>query len=140
MIKKKTVPLIIENLEGRVLLMLRDNKLTIPYPNYWTLLGGFVEEGETLEEALKREIMEELNYKIKDFKFFGKYFSEDKERNLLKEHNVFYTVGDYKCSDFDLGEGQEIRFFSKDEILKLKVPPIARKIILDYFNHPKKSK
>lgn len=138
MVKRKTAPVIIENLKGKVLLILRDNKPSIPYPNYWTVLGGFVEKGETPKQAVAREAKEELDYTIINFKFFKKYFSEDKKRNLKKEHNVFYSVGDYKLSDFKLQEGQEIRFLSKTEIQKLKMTPIGREIILDYFeNHPK---
>ena len=56
---KKTKPqcgLIIENAEGRVLLQLRDDKRTIPYPNCWGTFGGQVEDGETPEHAIVREV------------------------------------------------------------------------------------
>jgi ADP-ribose pyrophosphatase YjhB (NUDIX family) len=41
----------------------KDNKYLLlyhPLTNLWTLPGGKVEKGESLEEALKREIKEEL--------------------------------------------------------------------------------
>jgi 8-oxo-dGTP pyrophosphatase MutT (NUDIX family) len=40
------VSIILENTEGDVLL-LRDNKSTIVFPNRWTLVDGKVEDGET---------------------------------------------------------------------------------------------
>jgi len=44
----------------RLLIYLRDNKPEIPFPNHWDLFGGHVEEGEAPEEALVRELKEEL--------------------------------------------------------------------------------
>ena len=38
---------LIENTEGKVLLLRRDNKSTILDPNHWTLVGGKVEDRET---------------------------------------------------------------------------------------------
>lgn len=37
----------------------------------WVLISGFVEIGETLEEAAKREVFEEAGIHIKDLKYFG---------------------------------------------------------------------
>ena len=37
----------------------------------WVLISGFVEIGETLEEAAKREVFEETGIRIKDLKYFG---------------------------------------------------------------------
>jgi ADP-ribose pyrophosphatase YjhB (NUDIX family) len=44
-----------------------------PKRGYLGLPGGFVGHGETLEEALGREIQEELNLAIKDFRYFGSF-------------------------------------------------------------------
>lgn len=35
------------------------------------LIAGFVEIGETLEEAVKREVMEEVNLKVKGLRYYG---------------------------------------------------------------------
>ncbi|KKQ41694.1 MAG: Hydrolase, NUDIX family [Microgenomates group bacterium GW2011_GWC1_37_8] len=39
--------------KNKILLFLRDNIRTIPYPNHWQLPGGGVEKGETPFKALK---------------------------------------------------------------------------------------
>ena len=53
---KEIASIILENDKGEFLLYLRDNKPDIPFPGYWDLIGGHVEEGETPEEALIREV------------------------------------------------------------------------------------
>jgi 8-oxo-dGTP diphosphatase len=67
---EKIAAIILENDNGELLLYLRDEKPGIPFPHHWDLIGGHVEEGETTEQALFREVKEELNYDLVDYKFF----------------------------------------------------------------------
>lgn len=39
--------------------------------NMYSTLAGFVESGETLEQAVHREVMEEVNVKVKNLRYFG---------------------------------------------------------------------
>lgn len=39
--------------------------------NMYSIIAGFIEPGETLEECVKREVMEEVGIKVKDIKYFG---------------------------------------------------------------------
>lgn len=48
--------------QGNILMGLRDSRG--PNPNYWEFPGGQLEPGETLEECLHREWVEELNLHI----------------------------------------------------------------------------
>ncbi|SKA97809.1 8-oxo-dGTP diphosphatase [Sporosarcina newyorkensis] len=63
-IKKKihVVGAIIENEQKEILCALRGPEMTLP--NYWEFPGGKIEQGESKEEALKREIQEELGCTI----------------------------------------------------------------------------
>ena len=49
---------------GKYLFVLRDDKLGIPNPNCWGLLGGGINLGEEPLQALKREIKEEVNIEL----------------------------------------------------------------------------
>lgn len=59
---------------GRVMLNLRSENVT--YSNYWGFIGGKVEAGETPEQALTREIHEEIGDNIpelRDIELFDKF-------------------------------------------------------------------
>ena len=46
--------------DGKILMQQRDNSDSLSDPNKWTFFGGMVEDDETLEEALNRELLEEI--------------------------------------------------------------------------------
>jgi 8-oxo-dGTP pyrophosphatase MutT (NUDIX family) len=47
----------------RYLLQLRDAKPTILLPDHWACFGGGIEPGESPESALRRELVEELEFR-----------------------------------------------------------------------------
>lgn len=63
--KVKVVAAVIENEKNEILCALRAHNMAIP--NMWEFPGGKVEEGENLQEALEREIAEELECEIKAY-------------------------------------------------------------------------
>lgn len=50
--------------DNKFLMQLRDNIPTIVYPGYWAFFGGHIEPGETPEVAVRREVLEEINYTL----------------------------------------------------------------------------
>lgn len=66
--------------------------------DFYGLIAGFVETGETLEQAVQREVMEETHITIKNIKYFGSqawpypcglmvgYMAEYKSGELLLQH------------------------------------------------------
>ena len=58
------VAAILRNPQGRILLQRRDEKLDVPFAGYWTLPGGKVEDGETPEDAIEREVLEEIELEV----------------------------------------------------------------------------
>ena len=63
-------------------------------PGIVCLPAGHVEPNESLEDALKREMLEELDIKVKEFKFVCKNFHV--ASNGEKQHAYCYRITDYE--------------------------------------------
>ena len=110
----------------KVLLQLRDDKPGIWFPNHWSLIGGHVELGEQPEEAAKREFREETGYELRHPALFH---SEEVQKDNETRQRFFFRDEYDTAQQIHCYEGQEMNFFSLDEIRKLRVAPIHIPII-----------
>ncbi|HEX6842462.1 MAG TPA: NUDIX domain-containing protein [Stellaceae bacterium] len=62
--------------DGRYLMQLRDDKPTILLPDHWALFGGTVDAGETSAAAMRRELIEELEFAAADITAFSEMIVE----------------------------------------------------------------
>ncbi len=118
--KSKKVSLaVFYNSEGKILLQSR--KLMSKYGEEFGFFGGHIEENESPEKALIREINEELTYNLKDFKFFKQYGPRVyKDSDWEVTHFVFLSkLPD--LSDFKQNEGDSMELFTIAEAKKLKL-------------------
>lgn len=112
--------------EDSYIMQLRDSKPNIFYPDHWGCFGGAVENGESPEEAIKREIFEELEYNISYFKEFTRFEFDFTPLGYGKVKRIYYSVNVNKVefNNFKLHEGAGIKVFKKNDILtQLKVTP-----------------
>ncbi len=124
---------ILENNEGEILLLLRDNKSTIGYPNHWTLMGGKVENGETPEMAAHRELEEETGLKA-DLSFWRRY---DRQHPLfIVDQYIYLGKVEASLEEMVLGEGQALQFFKPAEIGRLKIGYGFKTLLNEYFQNP----
>lgn len=85
-------------------------------PGKWdTAVGGHVDNGESIDDALLREAHEELGLiDIKPHKLTSYIFCSEIERELI---NVYYiVVDDDFYAEFDSNEIEEVRFWHSSEI------------------------
>jgi len=130
---QKIAAIILENDSGEFLLALRDNKSWIPFPNHWDLIGGHVEEGETPEEAVKREYMEELGLELKEYEFYKEF--ECLNGDAFENIKFIYTGKiNIPVEEITLLEGQYVRYFTKEEIPDVKFANIIKSIVMEYIS------
>lgn len=105
---------------------------------FYSVLAGFVEPGETLEDCVKREVFEEVGISVKDIRYFGSQpwpFPD----SLMVAFTARYAGGKVRI---DHSEIADAGWFSANRLPS--IPPkisIARRLI-DWFSngHPMKGK
>ncbi|MFO7651864.1 MAG: NUDIX hydrolase [bacterium] len=110
---------------GRVVLIERRNP-----PPGWALPGGFVDEGETVEAAVRREMMEETGLELDKLKLFGVY--SDPRRDLRGDciSVAFTAVGRGAARAGD--DAGAVRLVSLDELAGLALAFDHKRILADY--------
>ena len=81
------------------------------YPRY-ALIAGFLEAGESVEEAVKREVMEEVGIEVEDIQYFGSQ-SWPFPNSLMIGCICRYKSGEIKV---DENEITKAKWFKKEEI------------------------
>ena len=118
------------NPDGDILVNLRDDDPRIIFPNQWSLIGGHVEEGESPEEGLVREVEEEIGYRLAEYYPLATFFDGQDVRHL------FLAPIDAPIDDLVLGEGQAIRYMDPARALaELDLCVTGRRCIEVYLRH-----
>lgn len=126
--KRQNTAILFYNQNGEVLLQLRDNKPEISWPNHWRCLGGRVEDGESVEVCLKREIQEEIEHDLVEYEYLGVRQSDEE-----CDYHMFIGPLNKGVHDIVLNEGQEIRFFTPNDALELSLTNGARELVQRYI-------
>jgi NAD+ diphosphatase len=111
---------------GRELLLARSRHFL---PGMYSVLAGFVEPGESLEEAVVREVREEVGITVKDIKYFGSQ-PWPFPHSLMIGFTATYAGGEIFLSDEEI---EDAGWFTVDNLPTVpgKIS-IARKLI-DWF-------
>ncbi|SDO21417.1 ADP-ribose pyrophosphatase YjhB, NUDIX family [Psychrobacillus sp. OK028] len=114
---------IVINKDNRLLLQLRKDN------NCWGLAGGSLEMGESLEQAAKRELLEETGLVANKLALFNVYSGEKFYYKYPHGDEVYNVVTAYICNDYEGvlkkedSEVQELHFFEFNELPSNISPP-----------------
>ena len=132
---QKCAIVILEDPSERILLRLRDNIDTIPFPNMWAMIGGLVNEGESPEDAILREVREELEckdgtgYQLQHYRGLFTYNRTD----IIGVEYVFHAPLTESVEDLILREGQRLELFDEGRIYSDIILPHQKEILIQYL-------
>ena len=99
---------------------------------YYGLVAGFLEAGETLEECVHREVMEETGIRIKNLKYFGSQ-PWPYPSGVMIGFTADYESGEIKLQEEELSAGD---FFNKENLPEIPHKlSLARKLIDDWLEN-----
>ena len=107
---------------------------------YYFLPGGHVEFGETGEDAIIRELKEELVISVKEVSLIGGMEDIFTKENGEKHHdiNLFFNVSFDKVEDKSKEDEIDFIFLTQEEFLNEKVYPLAMPKVIVQWQKDKK--
>lgn len=105
--------------DGRYVMQLRDDRPDIWYPGHWGCFGGGVERGEAPEQALERELAEEIELSPREVAYFTRFDFDMAELGLQRYYRIYYVVRlmPGELASLRIHEGREARAFDGGSLL-----------------------
>lgn len=109
--------------DGKVLLQRRRDN------HCWAMHGGCVEVGEAVEDAARRELLEETGLVAGRLTLLGVFSGEDMLYTYPNGDNIYIIGVTYVCTDFsgeplpETEEAAELRWFAMDGLPDAVTPP-----------------
>jgi 8-oxo-dGTP diphosphatase len=130
-VMKEIAQVVIFDRYARLLIYLRDDKPDIPFPGHWDFFGGHLEGGETPEQALVREVEEELGVTLKEWKLFRTYVCTEGDAYPNGKY-IYWTRIDQAVDELTLREGQMLKSIEPEERSQFQFANIFGRILEDF--------
>jgi len=121
-----------------IVAVVRDDRLLLAHSQrfpgeFYSVLAGFVEPGETLEACVKREIREEVNIQVKNIRYFGSQpwpFPD----SLMIGFTAEYAGGEIRENPSEITDAS---WFSVDNLPQIPSKISIARQLIDWFveNH-----
>jgi len=117
---------------GKVVLIRRKNE-----PKGWALPGGFVNYGETVEDAVRREIQEETGLNLVDLRQFRVYSDpkRDPRWHIVSVVFIAQGIGNLVAGD----DASDFMLLDLDKVEEIKLAFDHSQILLDYLTSIRES-
>lgn len=119
--------IILINSAKQILLILRDDIPSIPFPNHWDIPGGHLMAGESPEACVRREMLEEMELELGAIQLFKEY-----ERDDLHEF-IYWKEIDLKPTSIRLHEGQKAEYFTREQIEMMRLAFRYNEVIEEFY-------
>ncbi|MFF6852191.1 methyltransferase, FxLD system [Streptomyces antimycoticus] len=120
--------------DGRYLLHLRSANKPIWRPGQWALLGGNTEQGETCDQAIARELDEEIGLAVPDLTGFVTLDTLDARGAFKDRVRVYHGTLNTPAHEIELREGIQLRWTRIEEIAEMTTDPGTAAVLHAHHN------
>ncbi len=103
---------------------------------FYSTLAGFVEPGESVEQTLHREVLEEVGINVRNLRYFGSQ-SWPFPNSLMLGYHADYDSGEIVCQEDEIADARWFRF---DELPNVPPPSAISRWLIDAFVEECKSR
>jgi NAD+ diphosphatase len=121
-----TPAIIVAIIRGQTILLARSTRFRA---NFYSVLAGFVEPGENLEDCVAREIKEEVGLTVDDIRYFGSQ-PWPFPNSLMVGFTAEYKSGDISV---DASEIVHADWFSRDNLPRIPGKQTIARQLIDWF-------
>ena len=124
--------------DGRALLIRRGSE---PLIGQWSIPGGMLELGESLQEGVARELLEETGLEVRVLELievFDRIFREPGKSSPEERPKFHFVIVDYLCERI-AGEARagsdvtDVAYAKEDELEKFEMTPTAVRVLRRAF-------
>ncbi|HXX58499.1 MAG TPA: NAD(+) diphosphatase [Thermodesulfovibrionales bacterium] len=112
--------------KGRQILLARSHRF---HSDFYSVLAGFVEYGETFEECVKREVKEEVGIDVKNIRYFGSQHWPF-PNTLMVGFTAEYGGGAITPDDLEI---KDARWFDADDLPAIPMKGSIARRLIDWF-------
>jgi NAD+ diphosphatase len=122
-----------------IVAVLREDKILLAHnrnfrPGLYSTIAGFVEAGETLEDCIRREVLEEVGVNVRDIRYFSSQ-SWPFPNSLMLGFTAEYESGELHPDGDEITEAD---WFTSDKLPEIPAPgSISRSLIDDFVSKNK---
>ena len=131
-VRVRSVGAILMNRQGQILLQLRDDRPELPFANCWTTFGGAIEAGESPDEAIRRELLEEIELEL-PLKLWKTFDHLQRNGQIVVEQYVYVGRIDRDVVGITLNEGRAAGYFSESDLDQLPIAFGFETLFRDFF-------
>ena len=117
-----------------IMAVIRDDKILLARarrfpPGLYSVLAGFVEPGETLEECVAREVREETGIEVKNLRYFGSQ-PWPFPHSLMIAFTAEYAGGEIRIDESELADAG---WYAADALPTIPDPITVARRLIDWF-------